>query len=262
MRKLHPSQYQAACRLYRSSVPFFPLIGAVLEGAQDGVVYANDPDAPSQFYVEHVFGFAQLFGAPDYEFEQSLAHYALADRAFESVKLRLYAPNVPSFLNTSAAAPLRSERQRFHLRSRADVRWDEPEVAVRQDIACVMAGRDNVELIEARFGVVHRFWRSAEDFVRGANCVLVTRQGEPAALCYAAAEADARAEIDVITLPEHRRLKLGRVAVLKFIERCFENAVDPLWDCFTNNEGSMMLAGSVGFSAMTAPYAFFTINKT
>lgn len=256
MEKLDPPHYNAVSRLYEASVPYFPLIGAVLERTQDGAVYADDPSSPKHAFVQHAFGFAQMFGAIDAAAESWLERHALIDRAFEGAKLRLYAPVVPSFLQRASVAPMRSERQRFQLRADAAHRPELPD-----GVACTFASAVNISLIDEKFGVVTRFWRTAADFIARSNCVLTTRGGEPVALCYAAALAGGRAEIDVLTLPQHRQLGLGRLAVEAFNVRCREASVEPLWDCFTNNSGSMMLARAVGFAPMTAPYAFFTIAK-
>jgi RimJ/RimL family protein N-acetyltransferase len=37
--------------------------------------------------------------------------------------------------------------------------------------------------------------------------------------------------------------------------------VSPLWDCFTNNAGSMALARSCGFRPIGPAYSFYTISK-
>lgn len=255
VHKLDPSQCGAIARLYEGQPRYFPLIGAVLEGAQNGTVFADSVDAPGCAFVQHAFGFAQVFGAVSDEDEQWLEQYVLIDRAFEGQKLRLYAP-APRFLKRAEHQSFRSERQRFHL-ARPAAPW--PVGA--DGVACVNADDSNIAAIEAAFGVVTRFWRTSEEFISGSFCVLVTQAGAPAALCYGAAVASARAEIDVLTLPGHRKLGLGRVAVEAFNARCVASGVAPLWDCFTNNAGSMNLARAVGFAPSAPPYAFFTIPK-
>ena len=44
--------------------------------------YADDRVAPMQFYVEHAFGFAQIFGLPVPSFETQLRDYLLDKGAF------------------------------------------------------------------------------------------------------------------------------------------------------------------------------------
>ena len=262
MVQLEKSAYPVAFAAYRSQPYFFPLIGAALEGHQDGVVLADDDSAPTQFYVEHAFGFAQCFGAIDAGFEAALERHLLIERRFAAPKARLYTPHCPAFLAGPSADPLRSWRQRFTLDAAATQAAITAAGTLPADIDVQAANTGNVADIDRLFGVVTRFWRSADDFVEGALAQLVLHRGQPASLCYAAAVSGGGAEIDVLTLPEFRTLGLGKVAVQHFVTACAARGVAPLWDCFTNNTGSMQLCQSVGFRAPREPYPFFTINKT
>jgi RimJ/RimL family protein N-acetyltransferase len=256
MAPLTLKQHDKAYSAYLREKLFFPLIGAVLSGEQDGVVYADNPHDPAAIYVEHAFGFAQLFGERALAFERELEHYLLRDRSFSAAKARLYAPVVPDFLATEELRPLRSERQRFFPSA-----TPANPPAVSPDVVVAEVSAANVDGVHSAFGVVDRFWRSPEDFVRKSLAVLVLFKGEPASLCYAAAIADNKAEIDVLTLPSFRGRGLGKLAVLHFVRFCREHARTPLWDCFTNNVASMALCASAGFRAEASPYAFFTIPK-
>ena len=101
--------------------------------------------------------------------------------------------------------------------------------------------------IENQFGVVGRFWRTPEEFILKAHAVVVFVNEEPAAICYAAAVADGRAEIDVLTWPEYRHLGLGKLVVMRFNQQSQAQGLAPLWDCFTNNAGSIALCQTIGF---------------
>ena len=256
MVNLDRTGYGAAFALYKTTDAFFPLIGAVLLGEQDGIVYADNAVVPRQIYVEHAYGFSQIFGSSHAAFESDLERHLLIEKRFDAPKIRLYTPYLPEFLNESKYDFQRSFRQRFliekmKLASSGDAKGFEA------------AGVDekNVAEIDRAFGVVGRFWRSPEDFVRKANAVVALHRGQAAAICYAAAQADRRVEIDVFTLPEFRTLGVGKFAVTHFVNRCFDQSLQPLWDCFSNNAGSMQLCRSVGFNAPNPPYQFFTINK-
>lgn len=261
MIKLEKDGYDEIYKLYLTSDFFYPLIAAVLLDEQDGVVYVNNLTSPSQAYIEHAFGFSQVFGKSDKSFEQELERYLLIDKCFNPSKIRLYAPDLPKFLSLPQHESLRSYRQRFTIGAEG--------FCYQQGISCVqgrnltLGGVDanNISLIDNKFGVVGRFWRSPADFIQRSNAVVVFYEGEPASICYSAAEADHRVEIDVITLKEYRSLGLAKLAVMDFVNRCFSLSLRPLWDCFTNNPGSMMLCKSIGFIASKAPYPFFTINK-
>ena len=226
MIQLDNRYYHSIYFLYQTLEEFFPLIGAVLSNDQDGVVYTNNAEAPTQFYVEHKFGFSQIFGLHDHQFESDLRSYLLLDKQFLPSKIRLYTPYYPEFLLLQQPGVLRSERQRFIL----DPSYD-------------LTSLQNLKNIDQNIRIAS------------------VNHEKPAAICYAAAVADNRAEIDVMTLPEFRNLGLGKRIVTFFNLRTLKQGIQPLWDCYTNNTASMMLCESTGFIKAKAAYPFFTINK-
>lgn len=261
MIRLEKCSYQPIYDLYQSGESFFPLIAAVLLDEQDGVAYVDNLNSLSQAYVENAFGFAQVFGNITTDFEQELARYLLTDKCFKPRKIRLYTPHLPSFLALPEYKSLRSYRQRFTLNMEVLSSSREMDIKLEKDITLDRVDASTISSIDDKFGVVSRFWRTPADFILKSNAVVVFYKREPASLCYAAAEANHYVEIDVLTLPEYRNLGLARLAVVNFVNQCVGLSLHPLWDCFTNNLGSMMLCKSVGFIAPKAPYPFFTINK-
>ena len=261
MVRLSPIRYPEAYALYREHNAFFPLIAAVLAGAQDGRGFVGQAARPNQVYVEHHFGFAQLFGAPVRDFERTLKDYFLFDRAFLSAKVRLYTPDFPSFLRGDQYEDLRSWRQRFTFDSHQNRLNNEIVRRYGKTENLEYVDSNNVELIQKAFGVVTRFWRNSIDFVKYSNAVIASVEGRPVAVCYAAAVADGRAEIDVLTLPEYRHLGLGKLVVRAFNQHCLAMGISPLWDCFTNNIASVSLCRSTGFCPLGDPYPFYTFSR-
>ena len=261
MVKCDNTHYGDLFGLYKRQAFFFPLIGAVLLNEQDGVVFVDNLVKPSAIYVEHAFGFAQIFGTPSKQFELDLENYLLLDKQFKPDKIRLYTPYNPAFLNDKKWASLRSYRQRFILMPDAPFLEQRTIKRHEADIETVAIDGQNIIEVDRVFGVVNRFWRNPEDFIDQAKATVMLYCGQMASICYAAAEADGRVEIDVLTLPQFRALGIGKLAVDLFFEKCKENSLQPLWDCFTNNAGSMRLAESAGFKATNSPYTFYTIGK-
>lgn len=261
MVKLPEAARASAFALYRTHDAFFPLIGAVLSDEQDGVIYVDRVVEPRQFYVEHAFGFAQIFGPSIPEFETALRQYLVVDKSFTAPKVRLYTPHLPEFLRAGEFDALRSYRQRFVFDRESGAQHNPPRRSADTELKAASVDPSNVAEIEARFGVVRRFWRSSDDFIAKAHAAVALVNGEVAAICYAAAVADRRAEIDVLVFPEYRRVGLGKFVVTLFNQNCTEAGLEPLWDCFTNNSGSMSLCRSTGFVPSMAAYPFFTINK-
>lgn len=100
---------------YLAGPAFFPLIAAVLDRSQDGAVFVDDPTNIGQAYVEHAFGFAQIFGQSTGGLAANLAVYLSERRGFQVEKVRLYTPQIPDFLLAPAFLRYRSERQQFIL---------------------------------------------------------------------------------------------------------------------------------------------------
>lgn len=244
---------------YCSCDAFFPLIASVISGSQKGLVYADNNKTPTEIYVQHSFGFSQIFGQACTSFEIWLQHYLLLDKDFAIPKIRLYTPLLPAFLQSGSLASLKSERQRFVLSKDAKKTFNKISLPAGCEIRC--ASQDNIEEIERAFNLVTRFWPNASFFINHSHAQVVYANDQPAAICYAAALENECAEIDILTIPEFRGRGLALAAARAFINECMAKAISPLWDCFTNNSGSMALAAKLGFVAHGIPYEFFTIPR-
>ncbi|MBA2710846.1 MAG: GNAT family N-acetyltransferase [Tatlockia sp.] len=259
MMRLEKKDYESVYKIYLSTPFFFPLIAAVLLDEQDGLVYVNNLISPTQIYVEHSFGFSQIFGVTDKYFEQVLEQYLFVDKRFYANKIRLYAPYAPEFILKTQYDSYKSLRQRLI----RDLSITDPINPDLVDKRVYFSGVDenNISIIENQFGLVSRFWRNSKDFIEKSQTVVVYYDGIPASLCYAAARANNCAEIDVLTIEMFRNLGLAKMAANIFIRNCAELGFNPLWDCFSNNSSSMLLCKSLNYKAVDDPYLFFTINK-
>lgn len=261
MKLLEYSRYGSAYSAYQSCEAYFPIIAAVIERMQDGIIFADDLENPRQFYVEHAFGFAQVFGYSIPDFERSLQGYLFKTKNFHSTKVRLYTPDCPGFLNNDSYKSLISFRQHFKLDSHRKVSHPIVSKINGKNLTTLLVDDSNVDIIETSLGVVGRFWRTSSDFVKNSNGVVAFVDGEAASICYAAAVSAGMAEIDVLTLPQYRHLGIAKGLVSLFNDHCLAQDLLPLWDCFTNNMASMALCNSMGFVPLGEPYPFFTINR-
>jgi len=229
----------------------------VLSGKQIGLVFANCVQNPSRFYVQHGSGFSQIFGDPDNDFDKALETFLLRERVFSVPKIRLYTPAHPGFLKGSGLDSFRSERQRFH--------WKpgkiQPVPASSQKLEVRRATESDLSALDKAFSLTTRFWNTPREFLELGRPQVVFFEGQPAALSYAAAEAGGQVEIDVFSHPNFRRKGLAAAAVRAFLLDCETRKVDPVWDCFTNNLGSVKLCRNCGFFPRGEPYAFYTIPR-
>ena len=250
-----------AWQSYSKWEAFFPLVAAVLSGAQAGVAFGDDPDKPSQVYAEHHFGFSQVFGPSHAGFEADLERYLLDEKAFGIPKVRLYAPTLLPFQKREEMKRVESWRQRFFLDQQA---YAEVRAKLSLDHTSWQSTRvkaSDLSDIEEQFGLLGRFWPDAGSFEEHAHAHLLRCDGKAAAICYAAALENAKAEIDVLTLPEYRGKGYAIRVVADFVDECLALGIEPLWDCFTNNAGSMALRARMGFLQCGQLYPFYTLVR-
>lgn len=240
---------------------FFPLVAAVASETQAGRVFVNNRLEPTQFYVEHAFGFAQIFGKPDALFEQELESYFFGRSSLGVPKVRLYGTYVPDFITRDRSNVLVSERQRFTLDLSQFMRELGGLSVTKYLIQIEKVTVANVDEVESSFGLTRRFWPSEIAFVDGANGFVLREKGRLVSICYSAASAFGFDEIDVLTLPEFKRRGFGKSVVIAFLKSSHARSAMPVWDCFTNNLPSMSLAEEIGFRPSGAAYPFFTIDR-
>ncbi len=100
-----------------------------------------------------------------------------------------------------------------------------------------------------------------QDFVNHSHAMILYTGLVPAAICYAAALSNNYAEIDIITHADFRQKGYGKLIATIFMAECYKKGISSLWDCFTNNAGSMNLCKSLGFKSSLPAYKFLTIAK-
>lgn len=253
---LDSKKYDLVRERYLIGERFFPLIAAVLNQEQGGLVFANDYKNPEIFFVEHKFGFSQIFGEDNILFFEALKKYLLCDQLFTPQKIRLYTPNHSFLFNGYAEI---SERCQFRLKDDFKLIINSyPDHLNIEDVT-----EENVEEINQCFNLdlFNRFWDCKDDFLKKALPKILRYRNKPVSICYASTVSNQIAEIDVATLEKFRRYDFGKYVSSAFIRSCLDNGIIPNWDCFTNNLGSMRLALSLGFQKYGEPYPFFTINK-
>jgi RimJ/RimL family protein N-acetyltransferase len=256
MVRLEQHAFVAAGDIYHKQSAFFPLIAAVLRGDQNGEVFCDRADSPRAYYVEHSFGFAQVFGSIEDDFQTALRERLVLKKTFAASKVRLYTPEEPEFLRHATFDSIRSQRQRFVVDGTV------PSFAtMTSSFELRTLEVKDLPLLSPELVDVTRFWRTAGDFLSRARAIVAWSGRQSVAICYAAAIAADRAEIDVATATDFRRLGLGKSVVKAFVDGCRSTGVTPLWDCFTNNVGSMALARSCGFRPTGPAYSFYTISR-
>ena len=246
---------------YRAGGKVFPLILAVLEGSQRGQVFVSDEGGAA--FVVNNFGFSCLIDSDevDEQFERGLTELLAADGGpVRSSYLLWYEPPArwQKKLDSSEKVK-RRERVRFEFRKEHASYLD--EAAKFPDGFQLQAMTPDLLASSEKFALKleSRFWSSADDFIAHGLGVCLVKDGEVVSLCYAAAVADGLAEVDVVTDEKFRGHGLATIVAQEFNRRCLRNGINPTWDCFDYNTGSMKLAERLGFVEVRR-YPFYSFN--
>jgi GNAT superfamily N-acetyltransferase len=260
--ELDRSEFQRVLPLYRAWGMRFPLLSAVIQGQQRGQVFVDCAEEPKTAAVITNFGFMGAMGAVENEkFDAGLNKLFSHGNLIKPGYLMWYAP--PEAWEKGLLALGTAVKSRRRIR----YRFEPGNAGYLMEKICPPAGMElrlvdqNLVSGTQRLGVAlaSRFWTSAEDFCRHGFGVALMEHGLAVSLCYAACIADNLAEVDVVTLPEYRGKGLARMVSQRFIIECHRRNIDPTWDCFEYNEGSIKLARNLGF-AEDWRYAFLSFN--
>ena len=229
-------------KTYHSS---FPIIQSVIDGVQQGSIFIN---SQNDCWVLHKAGFSEVFLKND-------AGTEWIDFIAGSMKLpqyfHLYNPagKLINYLQ------LRNETFNIRVRGRIQLSY-ENQSPIKDSLNDLDDGftlsnitNNNFESLSVfNLDLGSKFWKSKNEFIKHALGVVVSNKEDmPVSLCYAAAVADQRAEIDVVTLENYRGKGLAKTVVNSFINSCMANNLFPNWDCFEDNTSSLDAALKLGF---------------
>ena len=233
----------------------FPFIHSVTTALQAGRIFANSPENPTSFFICHDFGWSEIIGS-DSQFIEKLHEFIFMQEEFSCFKVRAFTP-ADEHVNFFSSLSQKAERCQFRLDN------FKKKMSIPSGFSVETINSQNMQVVSDAFGLdfFSRNWPSKASFTRNAFGSLVRSEQTPCAVCYSCASMGEVEEIDVFTAPNFRGKGLGRLACEHFIDECRRRSRVPNWDCFTNNEGSMMLAKSLGFKKHSEPYAFFTYNR-
>ena len=242
---------------------FFPIIGCVLNGTQDGWVYKSSRLEEEYFLVIHKFGFAQIVSLDNVINEEKILETIMdwmSDDQFPIKKIRIYNlsdDNNFKLKNIFGNRYLSGKRIRFSLPQSTSF-----DSIIMNDLQIRSVKRADLELIDHDFHVESgsRFWNSYDEFLDLGKAKILLKVGNLASFCYSAATCENQVEVDVITHEKYRKQGLARLVTESFLDSCLSQGIKPLWDCYKDNLGSVALAETLGFKEIEE-YNFTIISK-
>jgi len=232
-------------------------VAGTLAGLTPGRMFVDDPYNPQAAFIWNEFRFSYLAGDPtDAAFCEELAILLDGDllpqaRGSTDPTLALY-PDSPAWID-ALEGRLKSYRPMRLFRSlhRFDRGLFEKQA---QGLDAPPAG---FTLLPIDAGLCGRFadlafayellWGSVQNFLSNGfgYCILV--DGELASACDSPFCAGGWAEIGVETRAAYRRQGLARQVTTAFIRESIRRGLEPVWECWWENEPSRSLALHLGF---------------
>ncbi|MGE0590828.1 MAG: GNAT family N-acetyltransferase [Cyclobacteriaceae bacterium] len=234
----------------------FPIIQAVIDGTQRGMIFGN---AKRDFWVVHNAGFSEVFlaGGNANEFVNFVAgnarlpkYFHIYDAAEEIV--RAFQCGRPEF----------SVRERKRCQLVCEKQGDSLQEKLSNGFVLSKVTPENFDSLSGlELDLGKRFWDGKQDFLDNARAIFASNETyKPVSICYAAAVANGKAEIDVFTCEAYRGMGLGKSTTAAFIQTCHKNKLLPNWDCFEDNIGSLTTAKKLNFVQLRK-YNFISIFK-
>ena len=232
----------------------FPITQAVLDGTQQGKIF----ESGASRFVLHKAGFGSILKEPACQYND---FFNLISNEEIPKYFHLYSAS-QGLIN---ACNMQAGKMNIKIRERVVLRYlgKEPLVVNFPKGFCAIPKKDFQVESFSGFGLnlESKFWNSKIDFLEHAMPVgLMDENGQPAALCYSAANSSGLAEIDIYTAEKHRNKGLGKLVTSLFINECLQNDYTPNWDCFVENKGSLITAETVGFKHYKE-YCFISIFR-
>jgi GNAT superfamily N-acetyltransferase len=231
---------------------------AVLEGFNPGWVFVDEPLCPASALIGLPCGYFFAAGCPPQPALRpglaALIQRELVGRSSAAGNFGfLFSFGAPGWVEClpdllPARQPLRIFRRGFHF---DPLRFGAMEQALAPLPAGLRLERVDASALQAFPELrveVNANWRSPDDFLRSGLGVYIARGAELACWCLSPFACQDALEISVVTAPAFRRQGLARQASAAFLRLCLAAGRRPNWECFWDNQPSLGLALSLGFT--------------
>jgi hypothetical protein len=248
---LKKKEYKSYFLVYKNSKYFFPLIGAVLDGTQDGYVLAEAGVKHSSIFVVHKFGFSQYIelSKNDNKTFLNILIESLNDKSVNKIinikKLRVYYSG-KNF--TNKLYNINEELIESTKRTRLILTTKDKKLHNVEDKRYIFTKltKDNITLVneELKLDLCNRFWSNCNECVnKSFGMILKSKDNKDViGICYSASVSNSCAEIDIFINEKYRKLGYSYQVLNAFLFELSQNNIKALWDCYSNNSASLNLA--------------------
>ena len=251
MLELKPSEFHRVASLF-DNLPYGPSIpNSVIAGVGHGRVFANYPTRPTAALVYNN-GACTLAGtAGDVVFAEQVCQWLLEYHGSDYFILYAFPDAWEAVLDSILGSAAKKRRRLdFDFNRSRFARIEGWKSTVPTGYELLRIDEQLMQRIRDVANPYSRsYWKSAADFVQHGVGFCALHQDVIVSMCYTAFAWHGHHDIDILTAEGHRRKGLGTVAACAFIDHCLNHDLVPNWDCWTNNQPSVVLAEKLGFEA-------------
>lgn len=252
---------------------------AVVEQKIDGLVYTDNSDFPSSFYIIHPYGMSLLFGNFNNEvFNKQLTEYLLnKDGLRNRIEwMQVYPEDWNAQLITLLGDQLLTKKQKdeggfpetkitkveehtrvnfkFNFDKYGDYKANHPD----ERLEIFRTGEDEFQNMPGTV-VPKYFWQRAAQFLNEGIGFSLRFNGELACTAFSAFINDRQLELGIESAPQFRGKGFAMHTCTALIDYCLENRYEPVWACRLENTASYLLAQKLGFEPIQF-HPFYKVN--
>jgi hypothetical protein len=242
----------------------------VVEQKVKGIVYVDNIENPTVYYVVHPYGMSLLFGKHDnYFFNLELQKYLLNFNLKRNKPewLQVGSTEWKESLEVILGGDLVEENDSFELESSKVVKHKRLNFKFSLDKFNrqfkkhsnhqKLIVKTTKQIYENLKGSVipSKFWDSFEDFDKEGIGFSLVKNGDPVSTAFTSFTIENLVEIGIQTKEGFQGLNYGYSVCQQLIDFCSFYCLEPVWSCNANNIASKKLALKLGFDEiLELPY--------
>lgn len=253
MKKLEKKEYEKLIPLVKGSQRQLSFVYSVLEGNQDGEVFADNCTTPNIALVHFGLGLLYIIANGNSSDNiKKMCNWIINDFHTKAPSLILLSP-IPSIQNEIKESlknkVIESTRISFTFskdKFLSNLNWNNkiPKGLVMKSIDKEIV----FKVFEKQRPSIKMFWRTAEKFLKNGFGFVILDKDEIASIAYSACIGNKMVEIDIYTYEKYRGRGLSLLTSSALIEYCINNGYKPNWDCDKKNIASIKIANKLGYT--------------
>lgn len=228
-------------------------VHSVLEQRQQGAVYVNSMTHPTSALITSSGGFYCLLGtAVDSKFNEAIIQFLNnpSNHKINFYALALFSDEWSTLLDKHELIHAKKiSRTYFSFNKEKFVqRYLTYSPALSEGYQSVgLDQRMAKKYSEDFYSYYSVVWSSDAHFIDNGVAHFVTLGQDIVSVCSSPYVGGGYAEIDIITVEEHRRKGLATSVGVQFIKECMSRGLTPNWCCHADNKSSLDMALQLGF---------------